>query len=114
MKKFSQSRPIINKNLEKVPGNKPGVYRIQNSGKNVLYIGKAKGGRLDDRIREHKGEIPGGTRFSYKTTSSKEAAEKLRGVVSEQGLELDEIRLQAHQSMMKDGMFQNLLWQHLQ
>lgn len=77
MKKFSPSKPITNKNLEKVPGNKPGVYRIQDTRKDVLYIGKAKGGRLDDRIREHKGEIPGGTRFSYKTTPSKEAAERL-------------------------------------
>ena len=77
MKKFSLSRSLTNKNLENVPGNKPGVYRIQNSRKDVLYIGKAKGGRLDDRIREHKGEIPGGTRFSYKTTSNKDAAERL-------------------------------------
>ena len=51
MKKFSLSRSLTNKNLENVPGNKPGVYRIQNSRKDVLYIGKAKGGRLDDRIR---------------------------------------------------------------
>jgi len=77
MKKFSSSTPITNRNIEKVPGDKPGVYRIQNSRKDVLYIGKAKGGRLDDRIMEHKGEIPGGTRFSYKTTPSKDAAERL-------------------------------------
>jgi len=77
MKRFSPSKPITNKNLEKVPGNKPGVYRIQNSKNDVLYVGKAKGGRLDDRIKEHKGEISGGTRFSYKTTHTKEAAENL-------------------------------------
>jgi len=77
MKRFSPSKPITHKNLEKVPGNKPGVYRIQNIRKNVLYIGKAKGGRLDDRIGEHKGEIPGGTRFSYKITRSKEGAGRL-------------------------------------
>lgn len=77
MKRFSPSKPITNKNLENVPGNKPGVYRIQSSQKDILYVGKAKGGRLDDRIGEHKGEIPGGTRFSYKTTASKESAERL-------------------------------------
>ena len=54
MKKFSQLKSITNKNIEKIPGNKPGVYRIQNSKKDVLYIGKAKGGRLDDRIREDR------------------------------------------------------------
>jgi len=77
MKRFSPSKSITNKNLEKVPGNKPGVYRIQNSKKDILYIGKSKGGRLDDRIKEHKGEISGGTRFSYKTTQTKKAAENL-------------------------------------
>ena len=77
MKKFTQSKPITKANLENVPGNKPGVYRIKSSLGEILYIGKAKGGRLDERIGEHKGEIPGGTRFSYKITPSKDAAERL-------------------------------------
>jgi len=77
MKKFSQSKPITKTNVEKVPANKPGVYRIKNAGGDILYIGKAKGGRLDDRIAEHKGEFKGGTRFQYRTTPSKEAAERL-------------------------------------
>jgi len=76
-KKFSPTRTITQKNLEKVPGNKPGVYRIKDAGGNILYIGKAKGGRLDDRIAEHKGQFKGGTRFQYRTTASKEAAERL-------------------------------------
>ena len=76
-KKFSPTRTIIQKNIEKVPGNKPGVYRIKNAGGDILYIGKAKGGRLDDRIAEHKGQFKGGTRFQYKTTASKDAAERL-------------------------------------
>lgn len=77
MKKFSPVRTITKGNIEKVPGDKPGVYRIKNAEGDVLYIGKAKGGRLDDRIAEHKGEFEGGTRFQYKTTPSKEAAEIL-------------------------------------
>ena len=77
MKKFSPVRTITKGNLEKVPGDKPGVYRIKNVEGDVIYIGKAKGGRLDDRIAEHKGEFEGGTRFQYKTTPSKEAAERL-------------------------------------
>ncbi len=76
-KKFSPTRTITQKNLEKVPGNKPGVYRIKNADGDILYIGKAKGGRLDDRIAEHKGRFQGGTRFQYRTTHSKEAAESL-------------------------------------
>jgi len=77
MQKFSKTVRITNANLEKVPGDKPGVYRIKNADGDVLYIGKAKGGRLDDRIAEHKGEFEGGTQFQYRTTSSKEAAERL-------------------------------------
>jgi len=76
-KKFSSTRTITQKNLEKVPGNKPGVYRIKNTSGDILYVGKAKGGRLDDRIAEHKGQFKDGTKFQYRTTVSKEAAERL-------------------------------------
>jgi excinuclease UvrABC nuclease subunit len=79
-KKFSASKPITNKNLKKVPGNKPGVYRILNRKKDILYIGIAKRARLPDRIREHKGKIPGGTMFQFKITRSKEAAERLEKI----------------------------------
>jgi excinuclease UvrABC nuclease subunit len=76
-KKFSKTQRITKGNLDKVPGDKPGVYRIKNAGGDILYIGKAKGGRLDDRIAEHKGRFQGGTQFQYRTTASKEAAERL-------------------------------------
>lgn len=76
-KRFSATRNITKANLDKVPGNKPGVYRIKNSKNDILYIGKAKGGRLPERIYEHKGEIKGGTKFQYKTAGTKEAAERL-------------------------------------
>lgn len=76
-RKFSNTRKINEKNLENVPGDKPGVYRIKDSKGGTLYVGKAKGGRLDDRIREHKGKFSGGTHFQYATTRTKDAAERL-------------------------------------
>lgn len=76
-KKFSPTRTITQKNLEKVPGNKPGVYRIKSASGEILYIGKAKGGRLDDRIAEHKGQFKDGTKFQYRITTSKDAADRL-------------------------------------
>lgn len=76
-KKFSPTRTITQKNLESVPGNRPGVYRIKNASNDILYIGRAKGGRLPDRIAEHKGQFQGGTRFQYRLTPSKDAAERL-------------------------------------
>jgi len=77
MKKFSPTRTITKANIEKVPSDKPGVYRIKDTKDNILYVGMAKGTRLDDRIAEHKGEFAGSTRFQYRTTPNKEAAERL-------------------------------------
>ncbi len=76
-KKFSKTQRITKGNIEKVPGNKPGVYRIKNAQGDILYVGKAKGGRLDERITEHKGRFQGGTQFQYKTTKTSQAAENL-------------------------------------
>lgn len=77
MKRFSPTQPINKKNIAKVPKNKPGVYRIKDRQGDILYIGKAKGGRLNDRIWEHRGRFQNGTTFQYCTTGNKEAAENL-------------------------------------
>lgn len=77
IKKFTALKPITKANIEKVPADKPGVYRIKNSQNKTLYIGMAKGGRLDERIAEHKGEFKGGTRFQYKLAPNKEVAKKM-------------------------------------
>jgi len=75
--KFTKTKTITKGNIEKVPGNKPGIYRIKNAQDKTLYVGMAKGGRLDERIAEHKGEFKGGTRFQYKLAPNKEAAERM-------------------------------------
>ena len=76
-KRFSKTKRIAKTNLEDVPGNQPGVYRIKNSKDDVLYVGKAKRNRLDERIGEHKGEFPGGTNFQFQPTKTKQSAERL-------------------------------------
>lgn len=47
--------------IEKLPDDKPAVYRIETEGGKPNYIGVAKRGRVQDRIKEHIGEIPGAT-----------------------------------------------------
>jgi excinuclease UvrABC nuclease subunit len=75
--KFSPAKTITRANLAAVPEGKPGVYRITTANKEIVYVGMAQGGRLPERIAEHKGEFPGGTRFQVKTTASKDAAKTL-------------------------------------
>ena len=76
-KKFSNTKTISKENLEKVPSDKPGVYRIKSASNEVLYIGKAKGGQLPESIDEHKGGFRSGFKFQYRTVSTPEAADKL-------------------------------------
>ena len=47
--------------IEKLPDDKPVVYRIQTDGGKTNYVGVAQRGRVQDRLREHlgAGEIPG-------------------------------------------------------
>lgn len=75
--RFTKTQTITKANIEKVPGNKPGIYRIKNAQDKTLYIGMAKGGRLDERISEHRGTFRGGTHFQYKLASNKIKAERI-------------------------------------
>ena len=77
MKKFSNTQRITKQNLDRVPDNEPGVYRIKDQSGDILYIGKAKGGRLPERIEEHQGRFKQGTQFQYRTTRNKDAADVL-------------------------------------
>ena len=43
----------------KLPQHKPVLYRIQTEGSKDNYVGIAKRGRVQARITEHLGEIPG-------------------------------------------------------
>lgn len=49
--------------LDKLPNNKPAVYKIKTDGGNTNYVGVAKRGRVQERLQEHlpgsKDYIPG-------------------------------------------------------
>ncbi len=49
--------------LEKLPNDKPAVYKIKIDGSNTNYVGVAQRGRLRERLQEHmpgsKDYIPG-------------------------------------------------------
>ena len=45
----------------KLPNDKPVVYKVKTAGGKTNYVGVAKRGRVEDRIKEHldAGKIPG-------------------------------------------------------
>lgn len=55
--------PLNQKGIEKLPDNKPVVYKILTDGGKNNYTGVAQRGRVQDRLREHlpgsKDHVPG-------------------------------------------------------
>ena len=49
--------PLNQKGIEKIPDNKPVVYKILTEGGRNNYTGVAKRGRVQDRLQDH---LPGG------------------------------------------------------
>lgn len=47
-----------NKGIEKLPNNKPVLYRILTSSDKPNYVGIAQKGRVQERITEHLSEMP--------------------------------------------------------
>lgn len=45
--------------IKKLPNDKPVLYRIETESGILNYAGVAKRGRVQERIEEHLGEIPG-------------------------------------------------------
>ncbi len=48
-----------NAGISQLPNDKPVLYRIETEGSSLNYAGIAQRGRVQDRIKEHLGEIPG-------------------------------------------------------
>lgn len=45
--------------IEKLPNNKPVLYKIKTESGSTNYAGVAKKGRIQERLGEHLGKIPG-------------------------------------------------------
>ena len=67
--------------IENLPDNKPAVYKILTSAGKVNYAGVAKRGRVQERLNEHLGEIPGATVRIEQTNSIAEARKKETGII---------------------------------
>ena len=56
---MTRKRKYNKSSVNKLPDDKPVLYKIQTEGGKVNYVGIAKRGRVKERIGEHLGEIPG-------------------------------------------------------
>jgi len=62
--------------IGKLPDNKPVVYKIETEGGKTNYAGVAKRGRVQERIQEHLGDIPGNSVRIEQASSIQEAKQR--------------------------------------
>jgi hypothetical protein len=67
--------------IEKLPNDKPVLYRILTDTGNPNYVGIAQRGRVQERIREHLGQIPGAKIKIEQFSSISEAQKKEINVI---------------------------------
>lgn len=72
-----------NKGAEKIPVDKPVVYKIQTAGGATNYVGVAKRGRAEERIKEHLDAdiIPGATVKIEQVATIDEARQKEKRII---------------------------------
>lgn len=68
--------------IGKLPNDKPVLYKIQTPSGNTNYAGIAKKGRVQDRLSEHLGNIPGAKVQIEQFSSIRDAAKKESNVIS--------------------------------
>lgn len=69
-------------NIQKLPNDKPVVYKILTQSGSNNYTGIAKKGRVQERISEHIGEIPGAKVQIEQMSTINEAAKKEYNIIS--------------------------------
>ena len=68
--------------IKNLPNNKPVVYKILTDNNTNNYTGTAKKGRVNDRIIEHLGEIPGAKVQIEQFSSINDALKKESNIIS--------------------------------
>jgi len=78
--------PFNQKGIEKLPDNKPVVYKILTEGDKNNYTGSAQRGRVQERLKEHlpggKDYVPGAKVQIEQIASIKEAKAKESRIIS--------------------------------
>ncbi len=69
-------------NVSKLPNDKPVVYKILTDNKTNNYTGIAKKGRVQERISEHFGKIPGAKVQIEQFSNIRDAAKKESNIIS--------------------------------
>ncbi len=68
--------------IDKIPNDKPIVYKILTDNKSNNYTGIAKRGRAQERLLEHLNEIPGSKVQIEQFSSINEAEKKEKNIIS--------------------------------
>lgn len=76
--KFSKKIPLTLENIEKIPNNKPGIYRILNKKEDIILFWKIKNGGMKEDIWNHKGTNNEGVFFQYKIALNNKEADKMQ------------------------------------
>jgi excinuclease UvrABC nuclease subunit len=71
-----------NEGIDKLPNDKPVLYRIMTSSGSPNYVGSAQKGNVRERIADHLGEIPGSKVQIERFQSIKEAERKETNVIA--------------------------------
>jgi hypothetical protein len=81
---YAMTKKTVNYNpssINKLPNDKPVVYKILTDAGNNNYTGIAHRGRVQDRINEHLGEIPGAKVQIEQMHSISEARQKEANII---------------------------------
>ena len=70
------------KGTDKLPNDKPVVYKIQTASAATNYVGVAKRGSVCERIKEHLGEYPGVKVQIEQVSSIVEARQKEKRIIT--------------------------------